>query len=612
MNTSTSLAQQALSNLVKQFARPLDFLRELVQNSIDAGTPRIEISVDYEHPNPDEDGVLIIEVRDFGEGMNEEIIDGQLTRLFSSTKENDLTKIGKFGIGFTSIFAIAPEAVLLRTGREGEYWEVLFHADRSFDKTRVQEPIVGTQLLMYRTTPPAEVPDFISEARRVLGYWCQHSDVPILWWDRTQEATEPEPNQADPLAAFAQAEPDRAVSGHGTPEQVNRPLELEGDVVIHHDADGTQAVLAYQSPESYGFYNGGLTLLQTHSKEALGQYEWELGHVSFKLKNDRLEHTLTRDNVIQDDHWVSAMELMRQAHQELIEALLQALRVALDEGRDPERLQRYLIEDIRRAKQPKQFLKRVHAQPVVQSVFGKPVSTTKLCRQIDDLGFCLLGSADCGISKQLHESGLVVVPDSSVIRSLVHQLRPPPLFTKQRPVTRFMTAHQAFCMPDILDPTQIGETERLLLERTQEVLEHAMGLRISVSMPSFLSGSKFLKEPLRYVHRPGLLLSRITLKIGDFGGTMGRRDVLCLNGPTDTAVFLRPRPKWMPWPAVFQRRTLLVNRSHPLYRAQRHASALDLDIAATGLAMALLNAEDIEAEFSYQFLIAGMCEEVQP
>ena len=35
-----------------------------------------------------------------GEGMNEEIIDHQLTRLFASGKAGDLTKIGKFGIGF--------------------------------------------------------------------------------------------------------------------------------------------------------------------------------------------------------------------------------------------------------------------------------------------------------------------------------------------------------------------------------------------------------------------------------------------------------------------------------------------------------------------------------
>ena len=110
IQAARGLADDALDNLVHQFARPLDFLRELVQNSIDAGTPRIEVRVRYTpaEPGDDKPGVVAIHVDDWGEGMDEAIIDSQLTRMFSSTKEDDLTKIGKFGIGFTSIFAIQP------------------------------------------------------------------------------------------------------------------------------------------------------------------------------------------------------------------------------------------------------------------------------------------------------------------------------------------------------------------------------------------------------------------------------------------------------------------------------------------------------------------------
>src|SRR5690554_8036960 len=73
--------------------------------------------------------------------MDEHIIDTYLTQLFSSSKEDDLTKIGKFGIGFVSVFALNPRAVLVQTGRGGEYWEVLFHEDRTFNKTRLQMPV---------------------------------------------------------------------------------------------------------------------------------------------------------------------------------------------------------------------------------------------------------------------------------------------------------------------------------------------------------------------------------------------------------------------------------------------------------------------------------------
>jgi len=115
MPVSTELVEQALGNLVKQFAHPMDCLCELGQNSIDAGTPRIEIELRYTPPGEGAGtGVLEIEVADFGQGMDEQIIESQLTRLFSSVKQGDL---GKFGIGFTSVSAIDPALVRVVTGR---------------------------------------------------------------------------------------------------------------------------------------------------------------------------------------------------------------------------------------------------------------------------------------------------------------------------------------------------------------------------------------------------------------------------------------------------------------------------------------------------------------
>ena len=48
-----------------------------------------------------------------------EIIETKLTRLFSSQKDGDRTKIGKFGIGFVSVFAIGPDVVAARLVAEG-------------------------------------------------------------------------------------------------------------------------------------------------------------------------------------------------------------------------------------------------------------------------------------------------------------------------------------------------------------------------------------------------------------------------------------------------------------------------------------------------------------
>ena len=117
--------RDALDELVNQFADPMSFLRELIQNAIDAGSEEIEVDVEFE-PGKDGDGVTIVRVDDFGEGMTREIVEKRLTRLFSSAKDGDMTKIGKFGIGFVSVFAIEPEAVCVDTAREGEAWRVLF------------------------------------------------------------------------------------------------------------------------------------------------------------------------------------------------------------------------------------------------------------------------------------------------------------------------------------------------------------------------------------------------------------------------------------------------------------------------------------------------------
>ena len=102
----------ALDRLVNQFSDSMAFFRELIQNALDAGSEEVEIDFAYE------DGKLVIHVDDWGAGMNREIIDTRLTRLFSSSKDGDRTKIGKFGIGFVSVFAIEGTETLICVSKE--------------------------------------------------------------------------------------------------------------------------------------------------------------------------------------------------------------------------------------------------------------------------------------------------------------------------------------------------------------------------------------------------------------------------------------------------------------------------------------------------------------
>ncbi|HEY8377038.1 MAG TPA: ATP-binding protein, partial [Nannocystis sp.] len=272
----------ALESLVHQFADPWAFLRELVQNAIDAGAAQIDVRLDHDPGR----GVMIIEVADTGEGMTREIIDTRLTRLFSSSKEGDYTKIGRFGIGFVSVFALDPELVCVDTGRAGEYWRVVFRRDRTFERIRLESPVEGTTIRLYKAAGPADVDHARKRARETLEYWCKHVRVELRLDD----------------------------------ELISRPMDLDGLCKVEHREEGTSLVMAL-SPEPValrGYYHGGLTLHE--------EYDDSLPHIAFKLDSRFLEHTLTRDNVIRDDNFDKAMKIIAEvARGRVITALLAVL-----------------------------------------------------------------------------------------------------------------------------------------------------------------------------------------------------------------------------------------------------------------------------------------------
>lgn len=265
---------EALDALVHQFADPLAFLRELVQNSIDAGSKEIDVSVDYQ------DSLLEIRVDDYGEGMTRHVIDTRLTRLFSSSKEGDQTKIGRFGIGFVSIFAIQPDAVVLDTARGGERWRVIFRADRSFERIALRMPVDGTKIRILKRAERALYDEVRRRAPEVLARYCRHTEVEIRF--------------------------------HGKP--INEPFDLSSPCKVTHREDGIEVVVGYAEGEaSAGYYNRGLTL----HEEALPDRIY-----SFKINSRHLEHTLTRDNVLRDAAYDALMARVRKLGERTLPAQL--------------------------------------------------------------------------------------------------------------------------------------------------------------------------------------------------------------------------------------------------------------------------------------------------
>ena len=289
-----------LDTLVAQFTDPFACLRELIQNALDAGSDVVEINTSASQNGSKQQYVL--EVQDHGCGMDRAIIDSQLTRLFSSSKDGDLTKIGKFGVGFVSVFALQPVAVCVDTARAGERWRLVFDKDRSFTRVKLDEPMEGTRVRLFLDEARVKVlggswAGVVTKARQAVSYWCRHVEKELLF----------------------------------DGQAINRPLELPDHAltVSRNDGAGTivlAGICGTGTPQTIGFYNKGLTLVEATAWEDLPP------DVSVRLSSGWLEHTLTRDSVLRDDRYLKAMKMV---HLVVEEMLLPTALDTLQESADP-------------------------------------------------------------------------------------------------------------------------------------------------------------------------------------------------------------------------------------------------------------------------------------
>lgn len=277
------MVDEVFKNLVDQFSDPFTCLRELVQNAMDAGTESIEIRSRY----LDDPGGVMLEIRDFGGGMTRDIIDTKLTRLFASDKENDLTKIGKFGIGFVSVFSLKPELVVVDTGRDGEYWRIAFDGGTDFALFTLHEPIEGTSVRLYKMLPYEDYETFVQRSQSTLSQWCRHSAT--------------------------------AITFNGEPINCDLVVESPVRVDVRTPLGRFNLGVCPGIPYTQGLYNSGLTLMEGEQDSWPG--------VTYKILSNHLEHTLTRDAVIKDENYTKVMATLEGLiKDDLLAALSKALR----------------------------------------------------------------------------------------------------------------------------------------------------------------------------------------------------------------------------------------------------------------------------------------------
>ncbi|MBI4701887.1 MAG: ATP-binding protein [Deltaproteobacteria bacterium] len=290
----------AVADMVRQFADPYAFARELVQNAIDAGASAIEVRVDR---GPD--GVARFAVSDDGEGMDRPTIEGPLLTLFLSGKEGQAGKIGKYGVGFVSVLAIAPDEVLVETWREGSSLVVRLRPDHSFElEVGPERPKSGTVVTLVKHLEADAYAEHAAQVRVALRRWCRHAAVPIHLTvtsaQRPLIADSPRERVNDVLAVPAVLAVDEAEGEERCVVGPSAGWDLRGA----QPGEWGEIELG----ESFaGFYNRGLTLFETAQPLAP-----ELRGLRFKVMSPALQHTLSRDNVLRDEAFARVLRQVRE------------------------------------------------------------------------------------------------------------------------------------------------------------------------------------------------------------------------------------------------------------------------------------------------------------
>jgi hypothetical protein len=355
------MVDEVFKNLVDQFSDPFTCLRELVQNAMDAGTETVEVRTRY----LDDPGGVILEIRDFGGGMTRDIIDTKLTRLFASDKENDLTKIGKFGIGFVSVFSLKPELVIVDTGRDGEYWRIAFDGGTDFALFTLQEPIEGTSVRLHKRIPFEEYEPFVERCRRTLLAWCRHSAI--------------------------------AISFNG--QAINCDLVVDSAIRVdtRTPLGRFNVGVSAGKPYLYGLYNSGLTLMEGEQETVPG--------VTYKVLSNHLEHTLTRDAVLKDENYEKVVATLEELiKKDLLQAVLKALGNPETRETAAEQARTYLGWRTSKLTSSEKKLR------LFDDVLGNPVSFKNLrdCAKAEDRLF--VSQSKDRLSERAIREGIPVLP----------------------------------------------------------------------------------------------------------------------------------------------------------------------------------------------------------
>ena len=426
--------------------------------------------------------------------------------------------------------------------------ELVFHPDRSFDKLRLDEPVQGTRVVLYKRIDPLQLVRWTRNIRSSLQFWCEHCSIPVLFDDgRDAPADAPAPS-ADPFAAFEDA---RSAMGSRL-QSIQRPLDMpEAQWSVRHEHEGIIVWAGLGGGPQFSWYNGGLTLLSTSDPSCLSTHGVAVHHLRLKVQHDRLEHTLTRDNVIQDEQWERAMVVVRQAASALAEHILATHEACVASGSPLGPTLAALADWVRFADElppARNVSRRIHLPQV-----SGPPRPLPLAGVLDGLRGgaqrWMLAPEPSPLTEALTARKWLVFQDSADARVLLDHLRHP--------------THGQRADWVLVEPVEPAGDWKCLMD--------------AVAALQTKAGAK----------RPELALCRVVTA----GGTSGRVRMVVHRAPSDEPVHpdgLGPgiwHRVWGTPPVVW------VNASHPNVQLAAEAAAVDAEIGAYALLQAIFVTE---------------------
>ena len=287
--------REVLEKLINQFKVKESWWREGIQNSKGALATRVDISFDYDKDTR----ALEMVIEDDGEGMNERDRENFLLKLFSSSKEFDLDKPGRFGIGVVSAFAYGPDEFEIESSKDGHHWRIVIDGEDYGLKLYRNNPRAGTRITLHKRDVSQRMAETLEqEALEAVIKDCSHMEFPIYFQG----------------------------------EQVNRPFELEDAACQIQFKDGlTEAVLGLTTRPLTRYYNNRIRLQD--KSEFLISFKGSDYGISVLLNSKYLSFNLSRNDIIRDDKY---QEIRERAKSHLNDLVVKAFHNLNELGTDLE------------------------------------------------------------------------------------------------------------------------------------------------------------------------------------------------------------------------------------------------------------------------------------